>query len=243
MAAAWGRGFAESDEWLEVYGETEPQSVPLEQMFATGSDTARPFTGYLYVWSLGYTGDEAPSVKVTLLFPAMSGWRVKDVQAVVYHLPPVEDERAWRNTLARDLRAAGPVLEAAGRLTADLAGFPEINAMTSAAAHLRARSAPQMRDEEWFVKRVHRSPGGILHQGVEWTLPANFVQQIGTRVTGALLVEFIGAAPAHEVTDPADGEPLPLLACATLTRDKEVRLPEDAYVRLPLRVTPERPRT
>ena len=243
MAAAWGRGFAESGEWLEVYGETEPQSVPLEQMFATGSDTARPFTGYLYVWSLGYTGDEAPFVKVTLLFPAMSGWRVKDVQAVVYHLPPVEDERAWRNTLARDLRAAGPVLEAAGRLTADLAGFPEINAMTSAAAHLRARSAPQMRDEEWFVKRVHRSPGGILHQGVEWTLPANFVQQIGTRVTGALLVEFIGAAPAYEDTDPADSEPLPLLACATLTRDKEVRLPEDAYVRLPLRVTPERPRT
>ncbi|WP_405838403.1 hypothetical protein [Streptomyces sp. NBC_01518] len=243
MAAAWGRGFAETGEWLEVYGETEPQSVPLEQMFATGPDTTRPFTGYLYVWSLGYTGDEAPSVKVTLLFPAMSGWRVKDVQAVVYHLPPVADERAWRNTLARDLRAAGPVLEAAGKITADLAGFPEINAMTSAAAHLRARSAPQMRDEEWFVKRVHRSPGGILHQGVEWTLPANFVRQIGTRVTGALLVEFIGAAPAYEDTDPTSAEPLPLLACATLTREKEVRLPEDAYVRLPLRVTPERPRT
>ncbi|MGH1552984.1 hypothetical protein ACRAWF_16105 [Streptomyces sp. L7] len=243
MAAAWSRGIAETGEWLEVYGETEPRSVPLEQMFATGSDTARPFTGYLYVWSLGYTGDEAPSVKVTLLFPAASGWRVKDVQAVVYHLPPVADERAWRTTLARDLRTAGPVLEAAGKLTAELAGFPEINAMTSAAAHLRARSAPQMRDEEWFVKRVHRSPGGILHQGVEWTLPANFVQQIGTRVTGALLVEFIGAAPAYEDTDPAGGEPLPLLACAALTRDKEVRLPEDGYVRLPLRVTPERPRT
>ncbi|WP_019066060.1 hypothetical protein [Streptomyces hokutonensis] len=243
MAAAWSRGSTETGEWLEVYGETEPQSVPLEQMFATGSDTARPFTGYLYVWSLGYTGDDAPSVTVTLLFPAASGWRVKDVQAVVYHLPPVADERAWRTTLARDLRAAGPVLEAAGKLTAELAGFPEINAMTSAAAHLRARSAPQMRDEEWFVRRVHRSPGGTLHQGVEWTLPANFVQQIGTRVTGALLVEFIGAAPAYEDTAPPGGEPLPLLACATLTRDKEVRLPEDDYVRLPLRVTPERPRT
>ncbi|MER7924459.1 hypothetical protein ABTY96_15245 [Streptomyces sp. NPDC096057] len=242
MAAAWSRGFAETGEWLEVYGETEPRSVPLEQMFATGPDSGRPFTGYLYVWSLGYTGDEAPSVKVTLLFPAVGGWRVKDVQAVVYHLPPVADERAWRTTLARDLRAAGPVLEAAGRLTAELAGFPEINAMTSAAAHLRARSAPQMRDEEWFVRRVHRGPGGILHQGVEWTLPANFVQQIGTRVTGALLVEFIGAAPADEVTDPPCGEPMPLLACATLTRDRETRLPEEAYVRLPLRITPERPR-
>ncbi|MFJ3897024.1 hypothetical protein [Streptomyces sp. NPDC090083] len=242
MATAWSRGTAETSEWLEVYGETEPRSVPLERMFTTGPDTARPFTGYLYVWSLGYTGDEAPAVKVTLLFPAVGGWRVKDVQAIVYHLPPVADERAWRNTLARDLRAAGPVLEAAGRLTAELAGFPQINAMTSAAAHLRARSAPQMRDEEWFVKRVHRRADGSLYQGVEWTLPANFVQQIGTRITGALLVEFIGATPAGEVTDPLRGEPLPLLACATLTRDKETRLPEDAYVRLPLGVTPERPR-
>ncbi|MCX5241833.1 hypothetical protein OG824_42225 [Streptomyces prunicolor] len=242
MAAAWARGRAETGEWLEVYGETEPQSVPLEQMFATGSDRATPFTGYLYVWTLGYT-EHAPDAKVTLLFPAMGDWRVKDVQAIVYHLPPVADERAWRTTLARDLRAAGPVLETAGKLTADLVGFPELNAITSAAAHLRARSAPQMPDEEWFVKRVHRSLAGILHQGVEWTLPANFVKQIGTRVTGALLVQFVGAAPAYEDSDPPGGEPLPLLACATLTRDKEMRLPEDAYVRLPLRVTPERPRT
>ncbi|MET7483615.1 hypothetical protein [Streptomyces sp. NPDC005538] len=242
MAAAWSRGCAGTGEWLEVYGETEPQSIPLERIFATGSDKAAPFTGYLYVWTLGYTGD-APQVKVTLLFPAVGGWRVKDVQAIVYHLPPVADERAWRATLARDMRAAGPVLEAAGKLTADLVGFPELNAITSAAAHMRARSAPQMRDEEWYVKRVHRSPAGDLHQGVEWTLPANFVKQIGTRVTGALLVQFVGAAPAHEDPDPPGGEPLPLLACAALTRDKETKLPEDDYVRLPLRVTPERPRT
>ncbi|SED07515.1 hypothetical protein SAMN05216489_02442 [Streptomyces sp. 3213] len=242
MAAAWGRGSAETDEWLEVYGEAEPQSIPLERIFATGTDKATPFTGYLYVWTLGYIGD-APSVKVTLLFPAVGGWRVKDVQAIVYHLPPVADERAWRATLARDMRSAAPVLEAAGKLTADLVGFPELNAITSAAAHMRARSAPQMQNEEWYVKRVHRSPAGILHQGVEWTLPANFVKQIGTRVTGALLVQFVGAAPASEDTDPSGSEPLPILACATLTRGKEVRLPQDDYVRLPLRVTPERPRT
>jgi hypothetical protein len=44
MGAAWGRGRAETGEWLEVYGETEPQSVPLEQMFVTGPDTGRPFS-------------------------------------------------------------------------------------------------------------------------------------------------------------------------------------------------------
>ncbi|MGW3104733.1 hypothetical protein [Streptomyces sp. NPDC001100] len=242
MASAWNRRCAETGEWLEVYGETEPRSIPLERIFATGPEKAAPFTGYLYVWTLGYTRG-APDVKVTLLFPAMGGWRVKDVQAIVYHLPPVEDERAWRATLARDIRAAGPVLEAAGKLTAELVGFPELDAITSAAAHMRARSAPQMQDEEWYVKRVHRSPGGNLYQGVEWTLPANFVKQIGTRVTGALLVQFVGAAPAYADSDPPDSEPLPLLACAALTRDKEVSLPEDDYVRLPLRVTPERPRT
>ncbi|MEW1645853.1 MULTISPECIES: hypothetical protein [unclassified Streptomyces] len=34
MATAWSRGTAETGEWLEVYGETEPRSVPLERIFA-----------------------------------------------------------------------------------------------------------------------------------------------------------------------------------------------------------------
>jgi hypothetical protein len=57
---------------------------------------------------------------------------------------------------------------------------------------------------------------------------------------------FIGAVPAHEDSGPAESEAPPLLACATLMRGKERRpLPDgpgaDAYVRVPLRVTPEGP--
>ncbi|MFJ9246399.1 hypothetical protein [Streptomyces sp. NPDC101776] len=244
MGAAWSRGLAETGEWLEVYGETEPRSIPLERILATDSDEAHPFTAYLYVWTLGYSRD-ARRMEVTLLFPAEGDWRVKDLQAVVYHLPPVQEERAWRDTLARDLQVAGPIL---GAVTAGLTGspaFPDLNAVASIGAHLNARSAPQIQNDEWYVRRVHDTVDETLYQGVEWTLPPSFVNQIGTRVTGALLVQFIGAAHTH--TAPAELPTAPLLAHAMLTHGKETtRLPDpraDAHVRLPLRVTPEEPLT
>lgn len=244
MGAAWGRGHAETGEWLEVYGETEPRSIPLERILATDADEAHPFTAYLYVWTLGYSGD-ARRTEVTLLFPAEGDWRVKDLQAVVYHLPPVQEERAWRDTLAKDLQVAGPLLQAVGTVTAGLTGFPELNAVASAIAHLNARSAPQIQNDEWYVRRVHDTVDETLHQGVEWILPPSFVNQIGTRVTGALLVQFIGAAPAHAA--PAGLPTPPLLAHAILTHGKETtHLPSpraNAHVRLPLRVTPEEPLT
>ena len=65
------------------------------------------------------------------------------------------------------------------------------------------------------------------------------------------VAQFIGAVPAREDSGPAEGGTPPLLACATLIRRKGLRgkehiaLPDgpgaDAYVRLPLRVTPEGP--
>ncbi|WP_327405238.1 hypothetical protein OG194_37770 [Streptomyces sp. NBC_01288] len=242
MAAAWGRGRAETGEWLEVYGETRPRSIPLERILTTDADEAHPFTAYLYVWTLGYSGD-ARRTEVTLLFPAEGDWRVKDLQAVVYHLPPVQEERAWRDTLAKDLQVAGPLLQAVGTVTAGLTGFPELNAVASAVAHLNARSAPQIQNDEWYVRRVHDTVDETLYQGVEWILPPSFVNQIGTRITGALLVQFIGAAPAH--TTPAELPTPPLLARAVLTHGKEsTKLPgpgADTYVELPLRVTPEEP--
>lgn len=244
MAAAWGRKRAETGEWLEVYGETTPRCIPLERILATDADEAHPFTAYLYVWTLGYSGD-ARRTEVTLLFPAESYWRVKDLQAVVYHLPPVQEERAWRDTLAKDLQVAGPLLAAVGTVAAGLPGFPDLNAVASVAAHLNARSAPQIQNDEWYVRRVHDTVGETLYQGVEWILPPSFVNQIGTRVTGALLVQFIGAA--HADGAPADDPAPPLLTRAILTHGKEsTKLPgpgADVYVELPLRVTPEEPLT
>ncbi|MEV0482158.1 hypothetical protein AB0I69_16305 [Streptomyces sp. NPDC050508] len=244
MTSKWARWSADKDEhWLEVYGETEPLCIPLERLFATGPDAAHPFTAYLYVWTLGYKGD-APRMEVSLLFPATGSWQVKDLQAVVYHLPPVQKERRWRAALAKDLRTAAPVLEVAGKVTADLTGFPELNAAAAATAHLNARSAPQARKNGWYVKRVHGSPDGALCQGVKWVLPPSFVKQIGIRVTGALLVQFVEAAPAHEGNGPQGSSERHLLACATFTRGKKwipwgTRSPVDAHVRLPLVVAPE----
>lgn len=238
MASAWARLFAETGEWLEVYGETEPQSIPLERIFARENHQDHPFTANLYVWALGYTGDAPPHLRVQLLFPAVGSWRVKDLQAVVYHLPPVKDERAWRSTLAEDLHTAAPVVKAVGEVTAAAGNFPVLAMAAAVAAHLTARSAPQMPRHEWYVRRVHHKVEETPYMGVEWILPPRFVKQIGTRVTGALLVQFIKATPAEGA--PENTEPQ-LLACATLAR-KWLRFTRSsvdlAYAALPLSVTP-----
>ena len=239
MAAAWGRRFAATGEWLEVYGETEPRSIPLEKLLTTETDTAHPFTAFLYIWTFGYPEGDTPQAEVRLLFPAADDWRVKDVQALVYHLPPVQDEHTWRTALAEDLQAVKPALEVAGKVTATLAGLPELNTAAATIAHLKMRSAPQLKKDGWYAKRVHRTVDGKLHHGVAWILPAKFLQQIGTRVTGALLVQFINATAA-------DIEPVSigsrLLACAKLDRKRLgfTRSSVDlAYASLPLIVTPE----
>lgn len=237
MTAAWYRTSAGASEWLEVYGETEPQSIPLERIFATEAHKPRHLTANLYVWTLGYTG-KAPHLRVRLLFPAVGSWRVKDLQAVVYHLPPVKHERAWQSALAADLHTAAPVLEAAGQITAAVAPFPGLTMVTAAAAHLTARSAPQIPRYKWYVSRVHHSVDETPYYGVEWILPPRFVKQIGTRVTGALLVQFIQATPAHGASE--NTEPR-LLACARLDH-KWLRFTRSSldlpYATLPLSITP-----
>lgn len=237
MTSAWSRRCAETGEWLEVYGETEPRSIPLERIFATAGHESHHFTANLYVWTLGYVG-KAPRLRVRLLFPAVGSWRVKDLQAVVYHLPPVKDERAWQSALAADLHTAAPVVEAVGQITASVTPFPGLTMLTAAAAHLTARSAPQIPRYKWYVSRVHHRVDQTLHHGVEWILPRRFVKQIGTRVTGALLVQFIKATPADGAPDTTEPQ---LLACATVDRTwlRFTRSSVDlAYAALPLTVTP-----
>ncbi|MGW7404553.1 hypothetical protein ACWGI9_12615 [Streptomyces sp. NPDC054833] len=97
-----------------------------------------------------------------------------------------------------------------------MTGLPMLGHLAAATTHLRLRSAPQLPEAGWYVERTHRMLDDVLYQGVEWVLPAPFVRQIGTRVTGALLVQFIEAAPAQEDTSPAGAGHPGIVACARL---------------------------
>ncbi|MEU3339055.1 hypothetical protein ACWCQ1_27490 [Streptomyces sp. NPDC002144] len=244
MVSRWDR-WPQQDgaNWLEVYGESDPVSVPLAGLFSTDSNASREFTPYLYVWTFGYTGDTPDKAEVRLLFPAVDGWRVKDVQALVYHLPPVQEEREWRTAVAEDLNALAPAVGLAGQLAAEVAPLPGLSAASAAIAHLKMRSAPQVGHDAWYVRRIHQHTGGTLYYGVEWTLPGKLLQQVGTRVTGALLVQYFSAEPVRG-GGRRDGA---LLSHARLTvKGRAVELPAgswsedpvtDAFVMLPLSVT------
>ncbi|MFC8516880.1 hypothetical protein [Streptomyces sp. NPDC057257] len=242
MVARWDRSGPDDDNWLEIYGESDPVSVPLTSLFHSDEKASPEFTAYLYVWTLGYGRDVPDRAEVRLLFPAVDNWRVKDVQAVVYHLPPVQAERKWRTALADDLNALAPAVGLAGEIAANVAPLPGLSAASAAIAHLKLRSAPQVGKDAWYVRRIHRTVGGAQYYGVEWTLPRELLKQVGTRVTGALLVQYFTAEPVRGGGRP-DGS---LLSQARLTGDRVVELPAgpwdaaatvDAFVTLPLRVT------
>ncbi|MGW7404552.1 hypothetical protein ACWGI9_12610 [Streptomyces sp. NPDC054833] len=116
MVSQWARGSDDSGTFrLEVFGETAPVPVPLGRLFSPEAEPAAECPAYLYVWTFGYTGDMQVDTRVTLLFPSVAGWRCKDVQAVVYHLPPVQKEQEWRTALAEDVQALRPMLDVAAR--------------------------------------------------------------------------------------------------------------------------------
>ena len=175
--------------------------------------------------------------------PAVDRRRVKDVQALVYHLPPVQEELEWRTALAEDVNALAPAVGLAGEIAADVTPLPGLSAASAAIAHLKLRSAPQVGRDAWYVRRIHRVVGGALYYGVEWTLPGKLLQQVGTRVTGALLVQYFSAEPVRGGGEPGG----PLLSHARLAVEGgTVELPAgswsdratvDAFVMLPLTVT------
>lgn len=244
MVSRWDRWPQAGDaNWLEIYGESDPVSVPLASLFRTEPDPAQDFAAYLYVWTLGYTGHVPDRAEVRLLFPAVDRWRVKDVQALVYHLPPVQEEREWRTALAEDLNAIAPAVGLAGEIAANVTPLPGLSAASAAIAHLKMRSAPQVGRDAWYVRRIHRVTDGAPYYGVEWTLPGKLLQQVGTRVTGALLVQYFTAEPVRGGGRPGGA----LLSHARLTVEgRAVELPVgswsddaavDAFVMLPLTVT------
>jgi hypothetical protein len=214
--------------WLEVYGETEPTASSV-----AGTPPAKGAGLYEYQWSLGYLaplsshpphgrsllrGGRAedgqqdsdrladPAAHVYLYFAADCSWRVSEVLATVKHLAPVQDERTWGEELAKDFTAIQPVIGAAGQIAGDATGMPELGSMAATVSRLKLTSVPPTQSSEWFVRKVDMVRNDHLFHGIEWQLSLNLLNQLGSRVTGGLLVFFANVeTEGAEQTDPSHG--------------------------------------
>lgn len=200
--------------WLEIYGETEPTVSS-----GTGAPSEKGADLYEYRWAMGllaplplsshlpqgrsshWTGHADsgqqgsgrfadPAAHVYLLFAADCNWRVSEFLATVKHLAPVQDERTWGEELAKDFTAIQPVIGAAGQIAATAAGMPELGSIAATVTRLKLTSVPPTQSSEWFVRRVDAVTKERLYHGVEWQLSLSLLNQMGSRVTGGLLVSF-----------------------------------------------------
>ena len=147
-----------------------------------------------------------PAVHIYLYFAADSNWRVSEILATVKHLAPVQDERTWREDLGKDFTAIQPVIGAVGQVAADVSGMPELGSIAQTVSRLKVTSVPPTQNAEWFVRRIDTVRDHHLYHGIEWQLSKGLLDQLGSRVTGGLLVSFAsveadGAAPS----DPSQG--------------------------------------
>jgi len=200
--------------WLEVYGETEPAVSSV-----AGTPPAKGAGLYEYVWSLGYSAPLSsdplrgrsllrvghaqegqqdsdrladPAAHVYLYFAADSNWRASEVLATVKHLAPVQDERTWGEELAKDFTAIQPVIGAAGQIAGDATGMPELGSIAATVSRLKLTSVPPTQSSEWFVRKIDMVRNGHMFYGIEWQLSLNLLNQLGSRVTGGLLMYFVG---------------------------------------------------
>jgi hypothetical protein len=156
--------------------------------------------------------------------------------ATVKHLSPVEKEEQWRQRLAADWNNLAPVVDVAGNVAADVTGLAPIGSVAKAVASLRATSVPQTPDALWFVRAIDDlDDQGHLHHGVEWEIPRPLLVEVGTQISGSLLVSMTAADTAFRGTEAQDPT-APVLAAASLVAgDTELeRLPAkgEPYVAL-----------
>ena len=214
--------------WLEVYGETEPTASSV-----AGTPPAKGAGLYEYHWSFGYLaplsshpphgrsllrGGRAeddqqdsdrladPAAHVYLYFAADSTWRVSEVLATVKHLAPVQDERTWGEELAKDFTAIQPVIGAVGQIAGDATGMPELGSIAATVSSLKLTSVPPTQSSEWFVRKVDMVKNGHMFHGIEWELSLNLLNQLGSRVTGGILVCFVNVeTKGDEQAAPSQG--------------------------------------
>jgi hypothetical protein len=221
--------------WLEVYGETKPTVSS-----GTGTPPVKGVGLYEYRWALGYLAPPSshpahgkgwlrgrppeedsqdsdqladPAAHVYLFFLADCNWRVSEILATIKHLAPVQDERTWREELAKDFAAIQPVIGAAGQVAADATGMPELGSIAETVSRLKLTNVPPAPGAEWFVRKVDMVKSDHLFHGIEWQLSLSLLSQLGSRITGGLLVSFASVeARDIESADPSPG----LLAKAVL---------------------------
>ena len=211
--------------WLEVYGETEP-----ELSWGATKPPAKGAGLYEYRWALGYSGSSShpphqqrfpwprrdqdgnndqpkldrladPAAHVYLYFAANSNWRVHETLATIKNLTPVQDERSWRQELAKGLEAIQPLIGTAGQVAADATGMPELGPIAETISRLKLTSVPQAPSAEWFVRRIDMVRSHNLYYGIGWQLPLDLLNQLGSRVTGGLLVSFAHVDTGVVATD------------------------------------------
>ena len=238
--------------WLEIVG---PRLSGSDEAAGGGSSHL-----YEYGWTLGFRispvprqrvgplglrrlrenevpPGEATSVHVRLLFPVWSDRFVSAHTATIKHLGPVEKEDQWRQRLAADWNNLAPIVEAGGTVAADVSGLAPIGSVAKAVASLRATSVPQTPDALWFVRAIDDidDQGHLLH-GVEWEIPRALLAEVGTQISGSLLVSITLADTAFGGTLTSQEPNGPVLAAATLMAGETAldRLPakDDPYVAL-----------
>ena len=195
--------------YFELYGETKPaitmdfaEVLPVGQSESAFQNTS-PLSIYEYSWTIGHSEDkplnfiwsglQEPAAKVFLYFPISRGWRVREFVATVKYLTPVPDQEKWLEKVSQLSKDVSPFVSDMSSILRLVPGgpFPEIASILSIIAKLQINSVPRVKGFEWSVKKVtHQSEYGVM-QGIEWTIPKELFQLLGTRLTGSVAVCFI----------------------------------------------------
>jgi len=171
-------------------------------------------------------GLPGPSVVVSnahvrIFFPTLGDWLIIPQAAAIKHLSPVEKEEQWRQRMAEDWNNLAPILGVAGQVGADVSGLAPIGDVAKAVAGIRATSVPQTPDANWFVRAVNIIYDNVLYRGVEWQLPRVLLDEVGTQISGSLLVSFteVRTSTSGKTTAGLFDAARPILADVSLSDD------------------------
>lgn len=241
--AEWDAESEEQPFYFELYGETKPRiTMDIEQVIPVGQrdsspQAVAPLPIYEYSWTIGHSGAshldslwsqlQEPAAKIFLYFPISRGWRVKELIATVKYLTPVPQQEEWLQKISQLSQDVSPFISEVSSLIRMVPGAPftEIASILSTIARLQINNVPRVEGFEWSVQKVsHKSEYGVM-QGIEWTIPRNLFQLLGTRLTGSVAVSFIPSL-SQQNYNIYDDKQQPLFQQGTLLARAEIH-PKD----------------